>query len=120
MVLPIASLFFLSNIWGLPEKVELAVSHRVVPSDSFGDEDISVEIRVSNNTNDLLGNVEIDEHLPDEIKLESGAERILTPLAPQDDVQLNLSFHSPIRGHYWVGPLVARVQDPFGLYLVEE
>jgi uncharacterized protein (DUF58 family) len=120
LVLPIASLFFLSNIWGLPEKVELSVSHRVVPSDSFGDEDISVEIIVSNKTDDFLGNVEVDEHLPGEIKPESGADRVLTRLAPQGDVELNLSFHSPIRGHYWIGPLVARVQDPFGFYLVEE
>jgi uncharacterized protein (DUF58 family) len=120
MVLPIASLFFLSNVWGLPEKVELAVSHRVVPSDSFGDEDISVQIKVSNMINYPLGSIEVDEHLPSEIKLESGAARVLTQLAPRGSVELNLSFHSPIRGHYWIGPLVARVQDPFGFYLVED
>src|SRR5205807_7376259 len=110
MVLPIASLFFLSNFWGLPEKVELAISHRIVPSDSFGDEDISVEIKVSNKTNNNLGNVEVDEHLPSKIKLESGASRVLTQLGPGDSVELALTFHSPIRGHYWIGPLVARVQ----------
>jgi uncharacterized protein (DUF58 family) len=120
MVLPIASLFFLSNIWGLPEKVELAVTHRVVPSDSFGEEDISVEIKVSNMINYPLGNVEVNEHLPSEIKLESGAARVLTQLAPRDSIELNLSFQSPIRGHYWIGPLVTRVQDPFGFYLVED
>jgi uncharacterized protein (DUF58 family) len=119
MVLPIASLFFLSNIWGLPEKVELAISHQIVPSDSFGDEDISVQIRVSNRSSDPLGNVEVDEHLPSEIKVESGASHVLTQLGPRDDVELALTFHSPIRGHYWIGPLVARVQDPFGFYLAE-
>ena len=119
MVLPIASLFFLSNIWGLPEKVQLAISHQIVPSDSFGDEDISVNIRVSNRNSDPLGNVEVDEHLPSEIKVESGASRVLTQLGPRDHVELALTFHSPIRGHYWVGPLVARVQDPLGFYLAE-
>src|SRR3989442_1616771 len=119
MALPIASLFFLSNIWGLPEKVQLAISHQIVPSDSFGDEDISVNIRVSNRNSDPLGNVEVDEHLPSEIKVESGASRVLTQLGPRDHVELALTFHSPIRGHYWVGPLVARVQDPLGFYLAE-
>jgi uncharacterized protein (DUF58 family) len=119
MVLPIASLFFLSNIWGLPEKVELAISHKIVPSDSFGDEDISVHIRVSNRNNDPLGNVEVEEHLPSEVKVESGASRVLTQLGPRDDVELALTFHSPIRGHYSIGPLVARVQDPLGFYLAE-
>jgi uncharacterized protein (DUF58 family) len=120
MVLPIASLFFLSNIWGLPEKVELAISHRIVPSDSFGDEDISVEIKVSNKTSDSLGNVEVYEHLPSGVKLESGASRVLTQLGPGDNVEIAFTFQSPIRGHYWIGPLVARVQDPFGFYLVED
>lgn len=120
MVLPIASLFFLSNIWGLPEKVELAVSHQIVPSDSFGDEDISVRIRVSNRTGDSLGNVEVKENLPSEIKVESGASHVLTQLGPRDNVELAFTFQSPIRGHHWIGPLVSRVQDPFGLYLAED
>ncbi|TMI14875.1 DUF58 domain-containing protein [Candidatus Bathyarchaeota archaeon] len=119
MVLPIASLFFLSNIGGLPEKVELGISHQIIPSDSFGDEDISVKIRVSNRTSDHLGNVEVNEHLPSEIKVEFGARRILTQLGPRENVELALKLQSPPRGHYWIGPLVARVQDPFGFYLVE-
>lgn len=120
MVLPLASLFFLANFWGLPEKVELRISHLIVPSDSFGDEDISVQMLVANETGDRLGNVEVNEHLPSGIKLESGASRVLTRLGARETVELVLEFHSPIRGHYRIGPLVARVQDPFGFYLVEE
>jgi uncharacterized protein (DUF58 family) len=120
MVLPLASLFFLANFWGLPEKVELVISHQVVPSDSFGDEDVSVKIMVSNKTGDQLGNVEVNELLPAGVKLETGASRVLTRLGAHENVELVLEFHSPIRGHYWIGPLVARVQDPFGFYLVEK
>jgi uncharacterized protein (DUF58 family) len=120
MVLPVASLFFLANFWGLPEKIELAVDHEIVPSDSFGDEDISVKITITNATHEELGNVEVSEHLADGIKLESGARRILTRLAPHERVVLGLEFHTPIRGHYPIGPLVARVRDPFGFYLVEK
>src|SRR6266581_3294160 len=120
MILPLASLFFLANFWGVPEKIELAISHQIVPSDSFGDEDVSVKITVSNKTGDQLGNVEVNEHLPIKVKLESGASRVLTRLGAREKIELVLEFHSPIRGHYWIGPLVARVQDPFGFYLVEE
>lgn len=119
MILPLASLFFLANFWGLPEKVELTVNHQIVPSDSFGDEDISVKMIVSNKTGDQLGNVDVSERLASEIKLESGASRVLTQLGAREQVELVLEFHSPIRGHYSIGPLVVRVQDPLGFYLVE-
>ena len=120
MVLPLASMFFLANFWGLPETIELEISHLVVPADSFGDEDISIQIVISNNTGYQLGNVEVDELLPGEIKLKSGASRVLTRLGARENFALGLEFRSPIRGHYQIGPLVARVQDPFGFYLVEE
>jgi uncharacterized protein (DUF58 family) len=119
LVLPLASLFFLANFWGLPEKVDLAITHQIAPSDSFGDEDISVKIMVSNKTSDQLESVEVNVELPGGIKLESGASRALTRLEARENVELGLEFHSPIRGHYWIGPLVVRVQDPFGFYLVE-
>lgn len=119
MLLPIASLFFLVNVSGLPEKVELVINHEIVPRDSFGDEDVSVKITVSNKTGDPLGNVEVSEHLPDGIKLESGASRILTRLGAEERLEISLEFRSPIRGHYLLGPLVAKAQDPFGFYLVE-
>src|SRR3989441_1163361 len=120
MVLPLASMFFLANFWGLPETIELEISHLVVPADSFGDEDISIQIVISNNTGYQLGNVEVDELLPGDIKLKSGASRVLTRLGARENFALGLEFRSPIRGHYQIGPLVARVQDPFGFYLVEE
>ena len=120
MVLPLASLFFFANFWGLPEKVELSVDHLIVPNDSFGDEDISVQITISNRTGHLLGNVEVTEYLPDAIRVESGAGRVLTQVRGAETVAFSLGFHSPIRGRYSIGPLVARVQDPFGFYLVEK
>jgi len=120
MVLPLASLFFLSNFFGIPEKVELDVSHQVIPSDSFGEDNISVQVKVSNKKGDLLGNVEVDESLPNAILLEKGVSRVLTQLGSRETVELLLEFHSPIRGRHKIGPLVVKVEDPFGFYLVEE
>jgi uncharacterized protein (DUF58 family) len=120
LVLPLASLFFFANFWGLPEKVEVEASHRVEPADSFGDEDITVVVNVSNKTSNLLGNVEIEEYLPSMIKTAKGTSHALTPLNAGEKTELQLEFQSPIRGHYNIGPLVVRVRDPFGFYLVEK
>jgi uncharacterized protein (DUF58 family) len=119
LVLPLASLFFLSNVWGLPESVKMRLSHQVIPSDSFGDEDIQVRIEILNETNGKLGNVEVRELIPDTIRLEKGAARILTQLKLREKLEVQLGFASPIRGHYLVGPVVVRARDPFELYLVE-
>jgi uncharacterized protein (DUF58 family) len=120
MVFPLASLFFFANFWGLPENVELEMSHQIVPADSFGDEDITVQIKVSNKTGSVLGNVDVEEYLPRTIKPERGSRRVLMQLAANEKAELGLAFHSPIRGHYKIGPLVCRVQDPFQFYLVEK
>ena len=120
MILPLASLFFLANFWGVPENVELEISHQVSPSDSFGDEDITVQINITNKSSSALGNVEIDERLPAAIKPEKGAPRLLAQLTAHGKIDFELEFHSPTRGHYNIGPLVARVRDPFEFYLIEQ
>ena len=119
LILPIASLFFLSNLWGLPEGVKVTLSHQVIPSDSFGDEDIWIRIEILNGTNRRLGNVEVREWVPDTIKIEKGAAQMRMQLAPLEKMEVKLGFPSPIRGHYPVGPLVVNARDPLGLYLVE-
>ena len=64
LVFPIASLFFLTNVWSFTEKVEVELDRRIVPSESFGEEDIFVNLRVRNNGTETLGNVEVEEVLP--------------------------------------------------------
>jgi len=119
LVLPIASLFFLSNTRGLPESVRIRLNHQVIPRDSFGEEDIHVRIEMSNETESTLGNVEVHELIPDAIKLEKGAAQIRMQLKALEEQDIQLVFASPIRGHYSIGPLVLRARDPFELYLVE-
>lgn len=120
LVLPLASLFFLANLWGLPEKVELHLDHRVIPSNSFGGEDISIQIMVENRVKGELSNVELEEQLPDKIVPRQGTAHIRTRIPSMGRVELSIGFPDPGRGNYTIGPLVARVQDPFGLYLVEK
>ena len=119
MVFPLASLFFLANLWGLPEKTDLEITHVISPSDSFGEEDITVQVNIWNKSGSALGNVEVRDYLPTAIKPEKGASRLLTQLVAHEKVDFSLGFKSPTRGHYSIGPLIARVRDPFEFYLME-
>src|SRR4029077_6573450 len=100
-------------------RVELGVKHQIAPSDSFGDEDIQVRIHVSNRSSEKVGNVEILESIPNTIKIEKGVNHGWGQLRASEELDFPREFHSPIRGRYELGPLVARARDPFGFYLVE-
>jgi uncharacterized protein (DUF58 family) len=119
LVLPIASLFFLTNAFGFPEKVEVQLERRINPAESFGDEDIRVESRVLNKGPDSLGNVEIHETLGQGLVPQKGTNRVSTSLGPAEELNLSIELPNPGRGHHQIGPLTVRVRDAFGLYLVE-
>lgn len=120
LILGLASLFFFSNLWGLPEKIEIKLDRSITPNETFGGEDIRVESSVRNPTGRTLGNVEILEILDSRIVPERGATHISTSMGASDELRLTFEFASPPRANYEIGPLVARVRDPFGLYLTEK
>ncbi len=119
LVLPLASLFFLTNAFGFPEKVEVELDRKLVPAETFGGEEIRVSGRVKNKGDALLENVEIQENIPGEISQEKGTDHAYVSLPPGGEVDLALELKDPGRGHYPIGPLTARVRDAFGLYLSE-
>lgn len=120
LILGLASLFFFSNLWGLPEKIEIKLDRNIIPSETFGDENIRVESLVRNLTGKAFGNVEILEILDSKIVPEKGANHLSASMGPSDELSLTFEFASPPRANYEIGPLVARVRDPFGLYLTEK
>jgi uncharacterized protein (DUF58 family) len=120
LILGLASLFFFSNVWGLPEKIDLRLDRDIVPSETFGDEEIRVESRIRNLTGTTLGNLEIREVLDRRITPEKGTSQLRASLAALEELQLTLEFPCPPRANYEIGPLIARVRDPFGFYLTEK
>lgn len=120
LVLGLASLFFLSNIWGLPEKVDVRLERRIVPDETFGSEDVKVEVDITNLSHSTLGNIEAQERLDPRMVLEKGTDQILTSIAPSKETSLTCEFPSPPRGIYQIGPLVVRIRDTFGFYLSEK
>jgi uncharacterized protein (DUF58 family) len=119
LVLGVSSIIFLSNVWGLPEKVEIALQRIVVPDETFGEEDIRVESLVKNSTSNKLVNVEVLELLDNRILPEKGVNQSPTAIGPREESRLVFEFPSPPRANYQIGPLIVRVRDPLGLYLQE-
>ncbi len=119
LVLPIASLFFLTNALGFPENVEVTLERKVMPSETFGDEEIRVTDRVTNTSSTALESVEIQETLPTEMTLQLGVTDGYASISPGETVDLPMQFKDPGRGHYTIGPLRVRIRDAFGLYLSE-
>src|SRR5207249_282441 len=120
LILGLASLFFFSNVWGLPEKINISLERSVVPDETFGDEDIRVESRIRNLTGATLGNLEIHEILDHRIIPEKGTNHSPASIGPFQELLLVLEFPSPPRANYEIGPLIARARDPFGFYLTEK
>ena len=120
LILPIASIFFLSNLWGLPESVRVRFDRIVEPSESFGEDDVRVELRLENRSGARLGNVEVHDVLSENLKPDKGSNMVHLALDPGENEGLVYKFPSPPRGHTPIGPLLVRARDPLGLYMVEE
>jgi len=120
LILGLGSLFFFSNVSGLPEKIVLKLDRDTIPNETFGGEDIRVDSRLRNLTTTTLGNVEIYEVMNDNIVPEKGASHSPATIGPSEEIRLTFEFPSPPRANYEIGPLIARVRDPFGFYLFEK
>ncbi|HYY90983.1 MAG TPA: DUF58 domain-containing protein [Candidatus Dormibacteraeota bacterium] len=119
LVLGLASIFFFSNVWGLPEKVTLQLERQILPSETFGGETIRIESKIRNLTLSSLVNVEVEEALDERITPERGMSHTPISIGPSKDFEMVLEFPSPQRSNYLIGPLTVRVRDPLGLYLTE-
>ena len=120
LILGLASLFFLSNVWGLPDKVDFKLDRKIIPDETFGDEDILVELRIRNLTRGAIGNLEIHEVLDDRIIPEKGTNITPASIGANDEAQVLFEFPSPPRANYQIGPMIVRARDPFGFYLTEK
>ncbi len=119
LVLPIAALFFLTNVWGFPETVNIRLERTVEPLESFGEEEVRIQDRVQNMGRERLGNLEVQEMLPETLVPSKGTNVVHATLGPGESLEVTTECTNPGRGHHKIGPLTVRVRDAFGLYLVE-
>ena len=95
LVLPLASLFFLTNAFGFPEKVELHLDQKVIPSETFGDEEIRVIGKVTNTSDTSLESVEVQETLPPELAPVRGMDHTYASIRPGETLDLAMEFKDP-------------------------
>ncbi len=120
LTLGLASLFFLANVWGLPETVDVKLKRRIVPDQTFGDEDITVEQHIENMDKTSLVNLELVEIISEKkITPRRGTNETMASLGAFEKQEVDFEFPSPPRGNYQIGPLILRARDPYGFYMVE-
>src|SRR3989442_13579798 len=85
LILGLASLFFFSTLWGLPEKIEIKLERDIVPDETFGDQDIRVESRLRNLSGATLGNLKIHEILDVRIIPEKGESSTCRYVGPSEE-----------------------------------
>ena len=120
LTLGLASLFFLANVWGLPETVDVKLKRRIIPDQTFGDEDIAVEQHIENMDKTSLVNLELVEIISEKkITPRRGTNKTMASLGAFEKQELDFEFPSPPRGNYQIGPLILRARDPYGFYMVE-
>jgi len=120
LTLGLASLFFLANVWGLPETVDVKLKRRIIPEQTFGDEDIAVEQHIENMDKTSLVNLELVEIISEKkITPRRGTNKTMASLGAFEKQELDFEFPSPPRGNYQIGPLILRARDPYGFYMVE-
>src|SRR5207237_1139183 len=76
LILGLASLFFFSNVWGLPEKIDIKLERDIIPDETFGVEDIRLESPLRNLTGTTFRNVDVQENIDDIIITEKDSKRI--------------------------------------------
>ena len=116
----LASMFFLANVWGIPEKIDLKLTREIVPNETFGGEKIFVKSSIRNTSTATLANLEITETLPSTIYPSKGKNRLVASLGPEESADFLFELENLPRANYQIGPLIARVKDPYGFYLVEK
>ncbi len=98
----------------------MRLERRIDPSESFGDDNIRVDLKLQNLSGSRLANVEGHERLSEDLKLEKGASLFHMSIDKDAGERAVYELQSPGRGHSKIGPLTVRSRDTLGLYMVED
>jgi len=115
-VIPIGLLFLVSNSLFSIDISGLKVERKLAPSRTFGGDPIDVTIRVTNDTDHDLADIEIEDHVPLPLTPESGLNSIPLSLRPQESLEWTYRISPAKRGHYIVGPISIQYADLLGFY----
>ena len=110
-VLPIAFLIFIPSKFPKLEPVPLTVRRRIQPKRSIGDEDVDVTLTVTNKSAQLIEALQLEDNIPNELKLKSGYNLLTLSLGPRETAEVRYRLSSPPRGTHQLGPTLVRFAD---------
>jgi uncharacterized protein (DUF58 family) len=113
-MLPIAILVSLPSRIPKSEAIPLAITRRIQPRRSIGDEDIDVILTVTNTSRYAIDGVQLEDNIPDDLKLRSGTNRLILSVRPGEAVEFKYRIAAPKRGSYVVGPTLIHFEDNLG------
>jgi uncharacterized protein (DUF58 family) len=114
-VLPIAILVFASSKLPKSKPIPLSVTRQIQPRRSLGNEDVNIALTVTNTSPYLIDSFQLEDNVPDDLKLRSGTNRLMLSLRPGERVEFEYRISTPRRGSYALGRTVIRFSDSLGL-----
>jgi hypothetical protein len=108
------ALLFGAIVFTRLSSARLEVERTVRPTRMFHDAEAQVTCRVRNTSRLPTAMLELRDTVPSALA-PRGAELVSGPLAPGGTRLLSYHLRGHQRGRYRVGPLTARLRDPFGL-----
>ena len=110
-VLPVAVLIFASSKLPKLQPFPIAITRQIQPTRSMGDEDVDVTLTVTNKSTHVIEALQLEDNLPDEMKLKSGKNRLIVSLRPGEVAAFKYRLSSPKRGTHELGPTLTVFTD---------
>jgi len=102
-VLPIAIYLLASSKLPKTNPIPLTVSRQVRPTRSFGGEDITITITITNISTQTIDSFQIEDKIPSELKV-NGSNRMFLSLKAGQTISFRYDISGPERGTYVIGP----------------
>ena len=115
-VIPIAVLVFASSIFSPVERPSLRIVRRLNPPRSFGGESINVTVKVTNESQREIDNLDLEDRIPEPLVVEAGTKVLACSLRPGEQMEYWYGFSAPRRGRYALGPMAFRTTDLMGFW----
>jgi uncharacterized protein (DUF58 family) len=113
-VIPLALVFFCSSMLSPHERSDLKIRRSLYPPRSFGGESINVTVQVQNNSHSEIGELHLEDHIPESLLLEAGTNSLTLSMRPREQVEHSYRISAPERGRHLLGPMKVRSVDLMG------
>jgi uncharacterized protein (DUF58 family) len=93
---------------------------RVVRAETVSEGDtVPVELRIELTKKHGKSLLEVRDALPGEVALADGNNYALLDLKHGEAAELKYTIRAPVKGFHRIGPVLLRVEDPFGLFHID-